>query len=159
MLAVSAGRMLGIQSLRNSILSATYFATATLTLGFFSANEALNFCGFDRTQQWALTLSFFWSFLHWLICIKAFTHLTFIISMGDFSHKLSQEEIDDKNEREIYAQTLVVNATFHYFMAIRLFFFAIIIAGWILHPYACIAITIITLIYLFISDHSYGHYI
>eukprot|EP01126_Amoeba_proteus_P056928 TRINITY_DN7212_c0_g1_i2.p1 TRINITY_DN7212_c0_g1~~TRINITY_DN7212_c0_g1_i2.p1 ORF type:complete len:138 (-),score=16.57 TRINITY_DN7212_c0_g1_i2:927-1340(-) len=65
--------ILGVQAVRNVIMSATFFATATVTIAYFVAGSASNQCGLRRIQGYILTLTLVWSFVHWMISIKVKT--------------------------------------------------------------------------------------
>lgn len=135
------------------------------------ANEALGECGLRQIQEFVLAVALFWCFVHWLICIKSilykrvnltlgFTHLTFTMSAEDYSKKeFSEEELAARKNRMRHSQVLLSDSTLHYALGMRGFYLAICIAGWIIHPIACIIITSVSVIYLYFSDHSFNKYI
>lgn len=58
LMANASGSILGIQALRNSILSSTFYATACATIAFFAGIQ-LNFFGLrlQLEKQWVLVAS------------------------------------------------------------------------------------------------------
>lgn len=161
------GRILAVQCLRNSTMSATFFGTMSSTIGFFVgkfspffwplsllnrpissfqlllflsdvasnsfstfsrmkltqllANEALSECGLRQIQEFVLAVALFWCFVHWLICIKGFTHLSFIMSAEDYSKKeFTEEELDARQMRIKHAKALLSDSTLHYAMGMFL---------------------------------------
>lgn len=130
------GRMLGIQAVRNAGMSASFFATTSLTIAFFvgrfnlrlylqpQAQDALRNCGIHQIQELVLAAALFWAFIHWVISTEStvpllcffnqtvFNHLSFLLSAEDYT--VEPAEHITRGRRIVVAQKAMVSATLHF---------------------------------------------
>jgi uncharacterized membrane protein len=149
----------GIQGMRNGIMSSSFFASTSMIIAIFAATTAKtidNKTTLLQIQIFSLALVMGWTFLHWLIAIKGFTHLTFLFGISkwaDTGDEDAQKRKFDKRIRQ--GEMIIKSATTHYFIGIRGFFLSLCLGAWIFNPIACLVVTFFVVIFMYCSDHSF----
>lgn len=156
------GRILAIQALRNLIMAATFFAGMTITIACFITSSALNISGLRQIQEFILASILLWCFVHWIIAIMGLSQLTLTMSAETYGNNKGYQESDvylNYDDRIKYSQELIKNIAIHFSIAIRGFFLAFCVFGWVVHPIVCFILTVIVCIYLYFADHSIRKYV
>eukprot|EP01126_Amoeba_proteus_P049821 TRINITY_DN5845_c0_g1_i7.p1 TRINITY_DN5845_c0_g1~~TRINITY_DN5845_c0_g1_i7.p1 ORF type:complete len:205 (-),score=24.12 TRINITY_DN5845_c0_g1_i7:84-698(-) len=155
MMTDGKGSILGIQALRNQTLAVVFFSTAAVTIAFSVIDLSSRKCGKVQIQLIFLAISMAWTFIHWIISLKGFNHLNFILGAEDYAKGIPEEEKEDQKYRITQAQTLLAEATIHHTIGIRGFFLCFCIAGWMWTPIVCFVVSLIACCFLYGSENLY----
>ncbi len=144
--------LLAIHQLRNVIMSVTFLATtAVLLIGFLFGFGTATLPGpFGNISYpfWLMIFTLIFSFFNFLLCLRHFTRITFLIRSAP--EKL---EAISGEKAEIYLGKLFIRGNREYTMGRRSMLYSLLVLTWPLHPLVFLVLTVgMTLIFVFSYD-------
>jgi uncharacterized membrane protein len=129
LLRKKGAEVLVVQSLRNGILAANFFAGASSTIALFILGQITAIGGVQAAQLWGVCVLLFMSFLNFVIVIRNYNHLTFH-GYNELDEADFQANPALKQDALRLSQSLMSRATVHHTLGTRCFYLIIVIIGW-----------------------------
>eukprot|EP01129_Flabellula_baltica_P008457 TRINITY_DN3363_c0_g1_i1.p1 TRINITY_DN3363_c0_g1~~TRINITY_DN3363_c0_g1_i1.p1 ORF type:complete len:250 (+),score=20.36 TRINITY_DN3363_c0_g1_i1:114-752(+) len=146
-----ASPILGVQSLRNVIMTSTFFASAASALSVFLIGytpESYEGNPVRFIQFIIMAVLAFCAFLMFAMSSRLSSHMTFLYSVREEDGKGS-----DKVRKMLLR--MVDGSTVHFSLGFRFLFLMIPVAMWTFGVVPFFAVTIAVVAYLFYSDHAF----
>jgi uncharacterized membrane protein len=130
-------QILVVQTLRNGILTSTYFATSSSTIALFVTTEGINRSGVQQIQLLVLAGVMIAAFINFLLHIRglnAMSYMAWGVPPPEFE-ELDPEIGGEVSKRVITsAKITMLRATVHYSIGVKVFILVLIVAGWMINP-------------------------
>lgn len=144
--------LLMIHQIRNVIMAVTFLATtAILLIGFlfsFNTTSLPGPFGNIRYPFWLMIFTLIFSFFNFLLCLRHFTRITFLIRSAPEKLKAISGE-----KAEIYLANLFIRGNREYTMGRRSMLYSLVVLTWPLHPMVFLILTVgMTLIFVISYD-------
>jgi len=144
--------LLVIHQLRNVIMAVTFLATAVvLLLGLLfglSPSALPEPLGNGSYVIWLIIFTLIYSFFHFLLCLRHFTRITFLVRSAP--EKL--EDISDERA-EVYLANLFIRGNREYTLGRRSMLYGIVALTWLLNPWIFLILTVgMTLVFIISYD-------
>lgn len=144
--------LLIIHQLRNVIMAVTFLATTVVLLmgllfglGTFDVAEPLVD---EQYPFWLITITLIFSFLNFLLCLRHFTRITFLVRSAPEKLKAISGE-----DSELYLAKLFIRGNREYTMGRRSMLYALVVLTWLLHPYVFLVLTVLmTIVFVVTYD-------
>jgi len=144
--------LLVIHQLRNVIMAVTFLATAVvLLLGLLfglSPSALPEPLGNGSYVIWLIIFTLIYSFFHFLLCLRHFTRITFLV-------RSAPEKLEDiGGERaEVYLANLFIRGNREYTLGRRSMLYGIVALTWLLNPWIFLILTVgMTLVFIISYD-------
>jgi len=144
--------LLVIHQLRNVIMAVTFLATAVvLLLGLLfglSPSALPEPLENGSYAIWLIIFTLIYSFFHFLLCLRQFTRITFLV-------RSAPEKLEDiSGERaEVYLANLFIRGNREYTLGRRSMLYGIVALTWLLNPWIFLILTVgMTLVFIVSYD-------
>ncbi|KPK02187.1 MAG: hypothetical protein AMK71_03210 [Nitrospira bacterium SG8_35_4] len=154
--------ILAVQTLRNWIMAASFFASASILISLGSLNllfsgqtvprifHALNVFGSRNEALWLvkvilIVINFFFAFFNFALTIRYYNHVNFMINIPS--------DRDDMVSAETVSHALNMG-TMHYTLGMRSYYFAVPFTLWLFSPLMMLAGTIVITMFLYKLDRT-----
>jgi len=154
--------ILAVQTLRNWIMAASFFASTSILISLGSINilfsgetvprifHLLNIFGSRNEALWlikviVIVINFFFAFFNFALTIRYYNHVNFMINIPS--------DRDDMVSAESVAKALNMG-TMHYTLGMRSYYFAVPFTLWLFSPLLMLVGTIVITMFLYKLDRT-----
>jgi len=160
LLSFDGGSILGIQSLRNSMSAAIFYAGSTSTVGFILLKMVLDAqnTGLFYVQQAVLIGCLFFGFLNWLAVIKSWDSATTLIASEEYPKEPTEEDLTFRQRNIKLTGRVLTRGQFHHFLGMRAWYASMITAMWLISGANSILsffLILLVIVWMYFQDHQF----
>lgn len=145
--------LLIVHQIRNVIMAVTFLATTVVLLmgllfGFTISDVPWEFQN-SGYPFWLMTFTLIYSFFNFLLCLRHFTRITFLVRAAPEKLKAISGE-----DAEVYLAKLFIQGNKEYTLGRRSMLYGLVVLTWILDPFVFLFITV-AMTFIFITTYDF----